>query len=347
LAREETQWTLAELAQIVGGTLCGPEELVVCRPVPAGYEDPEGITFAENETYLERAERTSVAAVIIPHEMRPTEKPHIRHANPRQAFGRVLALSWRDLPLGEGVHPTALIAEDVRIAPTARVGAYAIIESGCILEDDVKVYPFCYVGPNCHLKAGAKLYPRVALYSSVRVGERTVIHSGAVIGADGFGYFWDGEKHRKVPQVGSVLIGDDCEIGALTAVDRATAGVTRIGDGTKVDNLVQIAHNVEIGDDVILAGQVGISGSTRIGDRCTLAGQVGIGDHVEIADDVLLGGQSGVEDDIPESGRYWGTPALPFAEAARLMLLLRKLPDLNRRLKELEARLAERDQDQT
>ncbi len=346
MASEETQWTLAELAEIVGGSLCGPEDLVVRRPVPAGFDDPEGITFAESEAYLERAERSTVGAVIVSHEMRKTEKPHIRHANPRQAFGRVLALSWRDLPLEEGVHPTAIVADGVAIAPTARVGAYAVIEPGCVLEDDVRVYPFCYVGPDCHLKAGSKLYPRVTVYRSVVIGERTVIHSGAVIGADGFGYFWDGEKHRKVPQVGSVVIGDDCEIGALAAVDRATAGVTRIGNGTKIDNLVQIAHNVEIGDDVILAGQVGISGSSRIGDRCTLAGQVGIGDHVEIADDVILGGQSGVEDDITEGGRYWGTPAIPFTEAARLTLLLRKLPDLARKVRELEKRLSDREEDE-
>jgi UDP-3-O-[3-hydroxymyristoyl] glucosamine N-acyltransferase len=339
LAQDHTEWTLGELAQIVGGQLFGPPGLTIRRPVPAGYQDPEGITFAESEGYLRIAEDSSVGAVIVSENMRECTKPHIRCSNPRQAFGRILALSWRDLPLPEGVHPTAILADGVRIGATARIGAYVVIEEGTIVEDDVKVFPFCYVGPGCVLKAGVRLYPHVVLYRSVYLGERTVVHSGAVLGADGFGYFWDGEKHRKVPQVGEVIIGEDCEIGSLTTIDKATAGETRVGRGTKIDNLVQIGHNVEIGEHTVLAGQVGISGSTRIGDRVTMAGQVGVGDHVTIANDVRLGGQSGVENDIREPGSYWGTPAVQFTEAARIALLLRKLPEMLKRIKRLEEEL--------
>jgi len=339
LAQNHTEWTLGELAQIVGGQLFGPQGLVIRRAVPAGYDDSEGITFAESEGYLRIVEASSVGAVLLSEEMRESEKPHIRCANPRQAFGRILALSWRDLPLPEGVHSTAIIAYDVKIGATARVGPYAIVEEGTVIEDDVKVFPFCYVGPGCVLKSGVRLYPHVILYRSVFLGERTVVHSGAVLGADGFGYFWDGEKHRKVPQVGEVIIGEDCEIGSLTTIDKATAGATRVGLGTKIDNLVQIGHNVEIGEHTVLAGQVGISGSTRIGSRVTMAGQVGVGDHVTIADDVLLGGQSGVDADITRPGRYWGTPAVPFTEAARIAVLLRTLPDIAKRLKRLEEEL--------
>lgn len=339
MAQDHTEWTLGELAQIVGGQLFGPAGLTIRRPVPAGYDDPEGITFAESEAYLRLVEASSVGAVILSEEMRQCDKPHIRCANARQAFGRILALSWRDLPLPEGVHPTAIVAEEVKVAATARIGPYAIVEQGAVIEEDVKVFPFCYVGPGCVLKAGVRLYPHVILYRSVFLGERTVVHSGAVLGADGFGYFWDGEKHRKVPQVGEVIIGEDCEIGSLTTIDKATAGATRIGTGTKIDNLVQIGHNVEIGEHTVLAGQVGISGSARIGSRVTMAGQVGVGDHVTIADDVLLGGQSGVDTDVTESGKYWGTPALEFTEAARITVLLRKLPDIVKRLKRIEDEL--------
>lgn len=339
MAQNHTEWTLGELAEIVGGQLFGPEGMVIRRPVPAGYDDPEGITFAESEAYLKVVEASSVGAVILSQEMRDCDKPHIRCTNARQAFGRILALSWRDLPLSEGIHPTAIVADGVKIGATARIGPYTIIEEGTVIEDDVKVFPFCYVGPGCVLKSGVRLYPHVTLYRSVFLGERTVVHSGAVLGADGFGYFWDGEKHRKVPQVGEVIIGEDCEIGSLTTIDKATAGATRVGMGTKIDNLVQIGHNVEIGEHVVLAGQVGISGSSRIGNRVTMAGQVGIGDHVTITDDVQLGGQSGVDDDITKPGKYWGTPALDFTEAARIALLLRRLPNIVQRLKQIEEEL--------
>jgi UDP-3-O-[3-hydroxymyristoyl] glucosamine N-acyltransferase len=313
---------------------------MIRRPVPAGYDDAEGITFAESADYLAAAESSTVAAVIVSEGESKCAKPHIKCRSPREAFGRILAIAWQELPLAEGVHPTALVSPGATVSPLARIGAYAIVEGGCVVEDDARVYPHCYIGENCHIGKGSKLYPNVTLYRDVTVGERTVVHSGAVIGADGFGYFWDGTRHRKVPQVGGVRIADDCEIGACTAIDRATAGETAIGAGTKLDNLVQIAHNVEIGSDTVIAGQSGISGSTRLGSRVTLGGNVGITDHVTIGDDVQLGARSGVAKDIPEPGEYWGAPARDAREAIRIALLMGKLPEIAERIRRLEREIA-------
>jgi UDP-3-O-[3-hydroxymyristoyl] glucosamine N-acyltransferase len=341
LAQEPLSWTLSEIAEIVGGELHGPPDLKIGRPVPAGYDDSNGITFAESAKYLAAVESSSAAAVIVGLNEVDCTKPHIRCRSPREAFGRLLAIAWRELPLEEGIHPAAIVSPNATVERTARIGAYAVVESGAIIGADARVYPFCYVGEQCRLGTGSKLYPNVVLYRDVWIGERSIVHSGAVIGADGFGYFWDGTRHRKVPQVGGVRIGDDCEIGALTAVDRATAGETQIGNGTKIDNLVQIAHNVEIGSDTVVAGQTGISGSSRIGSRVTMGGNVGVSDHVSITDDVVLGARTGVAKDINEPGQYWGSPAQEAKDGIRAALLTSKLPEIVDRIRRLEKEIAE------
>jgi UDP-3-O-[3-hydroxymyristoyl] glucosamine N-acyltransferase len=185
----------------------------------------------------------------------------------------------------------------------------------------------------------------VVLYRDVSVGANSIIHSGAVLGADGFGYVWTGKERMKVPQVGRVVVDADAEIGANTTIDRATAGATTIGEGVKLDNLVQIGHNVSIGDHSVIAAQSGISGSTNVGKRVVMGGNVGTNDHISIADDVVLGGRSGVDRDIKEAGLYFGTPARPGAEAKRSMLIIPKLPDLLSRIRALEKKVKELEQD--
>ena len=267
------------------------------------------------------------------------KKPHIKCASPREAFGRILALTWRDLPISEGIHPTCVISQDAEVEFGAFVGPFCVVEAGSHVAEDAKIYPFCYVGENCRIAGGAKLYPGVTLYRDVHIGERTIVHSGAVLGADGFGYFWDGTRHRKVPQVGSVRIGDDCEIGALTAIDRATAGDTRIGKGTKLDNLIQIAHNVEIGVDTVIASQSGIAGSSKVGARNLFAGQVGMVDHVSTADDVSLGARTAVTKSVTEPGTYMGMPPHDASLEKRIQIALTKLPELLSRVRKLEQEL--------
>ena len=339
MERESPGWPLIELAAILGGRLEGPGDLRIKRPVPADAEDPAGLAFAETEEYLRQAAQGGAGAILAAEGSTPTGKPTIFVAKPREAFGRFLALCQRPLPLEPRVHPMAVVSPDARIAPTASIGPYAVVERGAVIGEQCRVFPFCYVGENCRLGSGTTLFPHAVLYQDVELGSRCVVHSGVVLGADGFGFVWDGKQRVKVPQVGRVMIGDDVEIGANTTVDRATAGATQVGNGTKLDNLVQIGHNTRIGEHTVIASLSGIAGSTRIGNRVTMAGQVATNDHVTIADDVILGGRTGATGDIKEAGTYFGLPARPLGEAMRTMVLTTKLADMFQRIKELERRL--------
>jgi UDP-3-O-[3-hydroxymyristoyl] glucosamine N-acyltransferase len=320
--------------------LHGPADFRIRRPAPADSDDPEGLAFAESEKYLEQASSSGVGALLLPRQAAPTAKPCILVDQPRVAFGMVLKMASRPLPLAEGVHPTAVVHPEARVAATASIGAFAVVERGAEIGDGCRVFAHCYVGENCRLGSGTILYPHAVLYQDVSVGERSVVHAGAVLGADGFGYAWDGKRRLKVPQVGRVVLGDDVEIGALAAVDRATAGTTTVGNGTKIDNLVQVGHNCRIGEHGVIASQTGLSGSVSVGDRAVMGGQVGTADHVAIGDDVTLGARSGIMRDIPKPGAYLGAPAKPFREEMRLIAMLGRLPELMDRVKELERRLA-------
>lgn len=332
-------WTLSEVAALVGGQAVG-DDIEIRRPVPSDSNDPQGITFAENDTYLEQAETSNVGAVLIC-KGSSSKKPHIVVESPRLAFGHLLALMVRPLPYSPGIHPSAVVADGARVDPAAAIGPFAVIERGASVGARARVYAHAYVGDGCTVGADAVIFPHAVLVQDVHVGARSVIHSGVVLGADGFGFGWDGKTRVKVPQVGGVVIGDDVEIGANSTVDRATAGETVIGSGTKLDNLVQVAHNVRIGEHGVIASQTGISGSTTIGDRIVMGGNVGVSDHVTIGDDVALGARSGVAHDIDKSGEYFGAPALPKREGIRVMLALTKLPELISKVRALEKRLEE------
>jgi len=336
MATEVSGWTLGELAQAFGGELVGPADLRVKRPVPADSEDGDGLTFAESDEYLRRAEAGGAGAVLAPRGSAPEGKPKILVDRPREAFGRFLAMNARPLPIETGIHPTAIVSPEATVPASASVGPYAVIERGAKIGENVRIYPFCYVGENCQVGDRTVLYPHVVLYQDVHVGAKAVIHAGAILGADGFGFAWDGSRHMKIPQVGGVTLSDDVEVGALTAIDRATAGNTQVGQGTKLDNLIQVGHNTRIGSHTVIASQTGISGSTTIGNRVTIAGQVATSDHVTVCDDVILGGRSGVTGNITEPGAYFGLPARPLGEAMRNLLLVTKLQDLFKRVKNLE-----------
>jgi UDP-3-O-[3-hydroxymyristoyl] glucosamine N-acyltransferase len=335
------RWTLGELAAMFQGTVSGPADLPIDRPVSADTPDPRGIAFAESDKYLDRAEEAHVGAVLLNRDLRETALPAIRVDDPRTAFFMLLKMSERPLPIGAGVHPTAVVADGASIDPTASVGAYVVIEGGVEIGPDAKVFPFCYVGENCKIGAKTILYPHVTLYRDVSIGEECILHSGTVAGADGFGFVWDGRQRLKVPQIGSVRIGGKVEIGANTTVDRATAGETTIGDGTKIDNLVQVAHNGRIGEHTVIAGCTGLAGSVEIGDRCVIGGMVGFRDHVSLGDDVFVAGMSGIEKDLPGPGQYFGVPALPGLEAMRIFKATQRLPEILSRLRELEKKVGE------
>ena len=232
-----------------------------------------------------------------------------------------------------------MVAADARVDPTAAVGPLAVVESGAVLGPRVRVHAFAFVGARAEVGEDSVLHPRVVLCAGVKLGRRVVVHPGAVIGADGFGYAFDGEAHRKIPQVGGVLIEDDVEIGANTAIDRAMLGHTVVRRGTKIDNLVQIAHNVEIGEHSIIVAQVGIAGSGRIGRGVVLAGQVGVADHLTVGDGAVVLAQSGLARDVAPGAKVFGTPARPVLQAKRLFTLEEQLPDIVRRLRKAEQRL--------
>lgn len=335
----EKRWTLGEIAAQLGGELYGPAGQAVSRPAPADSADPSGICFAGNRKFLDRAEASAVGAVILSPDLLPCRKPHIVVADPRKAFGRLLELWCRPLPIAPGIHSLAVVDPGAEVDETAMIGPYAIVERGARIGPRVRIYPFAYIGENCSIAEDGAVYPHAVLYQDVSLGPRTIVHAGAVLGADGFGFEWDGERQVKVPQVGAVQIGPDVEIGSNTCVDRAMSGSTVLSAGVKLDNLVQIGHNVEVGEHTVIAAQTGVSGSTHIGKRVTMGGSCATSDHVRIGDDIQLGGRTGVVADIDDPGAYWGTPARPLNEALRASLMVYQLPEILKRLRELEKRL--------
>jgi UDP-3-O-[3-hydroxymyristoyl] glucosamine N-acyltransferase len=320
---------------MVGGTAVGSPEHPVSGPVAPESSDSAGIAFAEDSAFLSVVEASGVGSVLVKPGLVPS-KPHIVVDRPREAFLKLLYLVDAPLPLAPDIHPTAVVDPGATVAEGVRIGPYAVVESGARLGAGVRVYAHAYVGEDCEVGENSQILPHAVLVRNVILGARCVVQPGAVVGADGFGFAWDGKRHVKIPQIGRVEIGPDCEIGALSAVDRATLGVTEIGEGTKLDNFVQVAHNVKIGEHTVIASQTGIGGSSTIGSRVSMAGQCAVGDHRKVGDDIRMGGRTGVAQDIFEPGDYWGTPAIPIRDAQRIALLKLKLPEILSRLKALE-----------
>jgi UDP-3-O-[3-hydroxymyristoyl] glucosamine N-acyltransferase len=332
---------LADIAAMVEGNLAGDGRTLI---VGVGSLDSarEGeITFIDKAELLEQADTSPAAAFIAPSNAPRGRKPMILTEDPRLAFSKVLEIFAPKPSVCQGVHPLAVVGDGVQIGQGVSVGAHAYVGHGAVLHDDVIVYPTAYIGDKVTLGAGTIVYPQAYVGDRCALGERVVIHPGASIGGDGFGYVQEGGKHRNIPQVGNVIVGDDVEIGANSTVDRATLGATKIGRGTKIDDHVHIAHNVVIGEDCLLCGQVGISGSAVVGDRVIMAGQVGVNDHITIGSDIIIGGQAGVFSDLPEAGYYSGYPAKPHNHSLRVLAATQKLPEMAKRLKVIERLLEE------
>jgi UDP-3-O-[3-hydroxymyristoyl] glucosamine N-acyltransferase len=333
--------TVGELAKYLQGELVGDGSVVLTGVAPADRAQAGQLTFAENEQYLALAERSAASAILVSSSLHSTVKPLIRVPNARVAFARVLELFCPEPTPPPGVHPSAVVAPSAIIDPTAHIGPL------CVVGERVRIGPRSallggnHVGEGCQLGEDVRLFPNVVLYPGCQIGHRVRIHAGTVIGSDGFGYVLDQGVHRKIPQVGTVIIQDDVEIGANVTIDRATLGATIIGRGTKIDNLVQIAHNVVIGQHCIIVAQDGISGSTRLGDYVTLAGQVGLAGHLKIGNRVTVGAKAGVMNDIPDGQKWLGIPARPDRQMKRIFVALDKLPDLLRRVSVLEKMLGQ------
>jgi len=331
---------LGELAERLGCRLEGDGGLEVSAV--RGLEDagPRDLSFVLHDRYLPRLQASAAGAVILAEGWPPVDRPALRTSNPMLAFARALTL-LHPLPApARGIHPTAVVASDARVASDASVGPLSVLGPGVEVGAGTMLDAHVTVGTGVRIGKDCRIFPQVVLREGVWLGDRVIVHSGAVLGADGFGFARDGQRYVKVPQIGRVVIEDDVEIGANVAIDRATLGETRIGRGTKIDNLVQIAHNVHIGADTVIAGQSGISGSSRLGSRVTLAGQVGVVDHVEVGDDVIVGAQSGVTKDIPAGSVVLGSPAVPHGEFKRRVAAVARLPELRKLVRALEERLA-------
>lgn len=246
----------------------------------------------------------------------------------RVALAYLLEALFPESPREPRIDPTAVIHPEARIHPTAWIGPYTVIDAHAYVDAHVEIYPFVYVGERVHVGERTRIYPGAILYPGVQIGKYCIIHAGAIIGADGFGYAFDGERYVRIPQIGGVRIEDFVEIGACTAIDRATLTETVIQEGTKIDNLVQIAHNVSVGRHTVIVSQTGIAGSSTIGSYCQIGGQVGIADHVQIGDRVRLAARTAVNRDIRTPGDYAGVPPQPFSQAMKMYALMRRLPEL-------------------
>lgn len=331
--------TAAEIAKHLGGEVIGDPGLVLKGFAPADRAQPGDLTFAENESYFSRAEQSAAAAIIIEGAFSSARKVLIRVPSARIAFAKVLPLFFPEAVFPPGVHPSAVISSTALVDPTAHVGPCCVVSDGVRIGARSVLQGCNFIGNNCVVGDEARLFPNVTLYPSSELGNRVRIHSGTVVGSDGFGYVQDGGVHRKVPQIGSVIIRDDVEIGANVTIDRGALGPTIIGRGTKIDNLVQIAHNVTIGEHCLVVSQSGIAGSSKLGNYVVLAGQVGIAGHLKIGNHVSVAAQSGVMRSIPDGEKWLWSPAQPDRQAKRQMIALQQLPDLLRRFNELEKSL--------
>lgn len=330
---------LKELAEMVGGEVHGNGEIEI-----VGANSIEGakageITFIAHPKYLVKLKETQASAVIVSREIREAEKPLLSVDNPLLAFTKILTLFSskpyhpRGIDPGAWISPSAELGKDLSVYPSVYIG------DRCRIGDRVTLFPGVFIGEDSVIGEDSILYPNVTLYPRSIIGKRVILHSGVVIGADGFGYVKEGARNLKIPQLGRVRIEDDVELGANTTIDRATFGETIIRKGVKIDNLVQVAHNVEIGEDSLIVAQVGIAGSTKIGKNVILAGQVGVVDHVEIGDNVRVGAQSGVPYDLAPNQGYTGSPALPHQEFLRAITTFPKLPEMRKSLLDFEKRL--------
>jgi UDP-3-O-[3-hydroxymyristoyl] glucosamine N-acyltransferase len=329
---------LGQLAEFLGATLRGSADKEITGLATLQEAGPGHVSFLANPQYRKFLATTHAAAVLLkPADAEGFAGDALLIADPYLAYARISHLFDPKPKAAAGIHPSAVVADDAHVDPAASVGAFAVIESGARIAAGVTIGAHCFIGARSVIAEGGWLAPRVTLYHDVRIGQRVVIQSGAVIGGEGFGFANEKGVWQKIAQIGGVTIGDDVEIGVNTAIDRGAMDDTRIGNGVKLDNQIQIAHNVQVGDHTAMAACVGISGSAKIGKHCMLAGGVGLVGHIEICDGVFITGMTMVTRSITEPGSYSsGTAMQPAAEWRKSAARMRHLDDMARRLQQLE-----------
>jgi len=333
--------TARELADAIGAILEGEGSVEisgVSAPERAASRD---LIYVDSPKHVERAVNSAALCVIAPDGLRLSGKTVLRSARPKFAFCKAATLLLDRAPIASGIHPTVVVAPLARVAENVSIGPYAVIGEDAHLGAGTQVGAHCVIGAGCWIGDNCRIHPDVKLYHHVRIGHRVEIHSGAVIGADGFGYAFGEGKHWKFPQVGIVEIGDDVEIGANTAIDRGSLDDTRIFEGVKLDNLIHIGHNCQVGAHTIIAAQVGFSGSCIVGKNVVIGGQAGFGERCELEDGSVIGGQSGVlgGKTIRGGQTVWGTPARSLEKFKEQYAFYARLPELAARIRNLEAKV--------
>ena len=332
--------TAAELARHLQGNVVGDANTQLMGFSPADQAKPGDVTFAESEAYFTAATQSAASAIIVAGDFQASGKVVIKVKNARIAYAKALALFFPEPVFPAGVHPTAVVAPDAQVDASAHIGPHCVVGERTKIGPRTTIMAGVVIADDCKLGEDCVLFPNVTVYARSEIGNRVRVHAGAVIGADGFGYVFDAGAHRKVPQVGRVIIGNDVELGANTTVDRGALGPTVIGDGAKIDNLVQIAHNVKIGEHTVIAAQTGIAGSSRLGKYNVLGGQVGVVDHITLGNQVSVGARSSMFQDAPDGTKWFGYPAQPGMQGKRQYAAMQRLPELLKRIAELERQLA-------
>lgn len=333
--------TCEELARLLNARIKGDGTVVVegiAAPEDARSED---LIYVEAPKHQERAAKSAARSAIVAEGIELKGKTTLTVAQPKLAFAKAAARLVAPRRIAEGRHPSAVIDASAKLAEGVTVGPYVVIEADVTVGANSEIGAFCFIGRGARIGESCRLFPRVDLYAGATLGDRVTVHSGAVIGGDGFGYVPDGGRHTKFPQVGTVEIGDDVEIGSNAAIARGSLGKTRIDRGVKLDNMVHVAHNVHIGEDTVIAAQTGISGSCEIGDHVVIGGQVGIADRCTIESGAIVGAQAGIPTGkkIRTGETVWGTPARPLGRFKRQYAWFERLPELAERLREIEGKV--------
>lgn len=336
-------WTLGDLAERVGGEVQGSAGQQVSGVRTLSEAGPEHLSFLTSPKYLEQAEQSAAGAILTGKDVRLRGRNLLRSPQPQLALAQILRLFHPARANPPGVHPTAVMGEGSRVAESAAVGPYVVLGRDVAVGAGSVLHAHVVVGDGCQIGPGVVLHPHVVLYPGVALDEGVEIHAGAVLGSDGFGYATVRGVHHKVPQVGRVEIGADVEIGALTAIDRALLGATSIGAGTKIDNLVQVGHNVVVGEHSILCGQVGLAGSARLGSGVVMGGRAGSSGHLTIGDRAQVAAATVVLQTVEAGVAVAGSPAVPIALWRRQQAILRRLPEIWKRLRGLEKKMGIQD----
>jgi UDP-3-O-[3-hydroxymyristoyl] glucosamine N-acyltransferase len=317
--------SIGEIVDFVGGDFAGNRDDAIVSVAPLASAKGDQLSFLSNRKYVSELATTEAGAILVPKKLEGCDARWIRIEDPYFAFAKIMTRWFSNRPKPTGISPKAVVADSAKLGNNISLGHFAIIGENVVIGDNVTVFQGVSIEAGSMIGDDCIIYPNVVIYDGTRIGHRCIIHSGVVIGSDGYGFATHGGKHHKIPQTGIVRIEDDVEIGAGTTIDRAALGETVIGEGTKIDNLVQIGHNVKVGKHCLLVSQVGIAGSTELGDYVAVAGQSGFSGHLKIGNRVQVAAKSAVLDDVPDDTKVMGSPAVRFTEFARRHAAVKKL----------------------